>query len=104
MGLDSMYYFFTGVKRHARFLAVQKEIYPTKQAVELVKASETYWSSRSLQMDRFLCRFDCILNTLAAMFEDDRDTDTKLKAMSLLKTIQNKKNVILLGFLNKRFD
>ena len=75
-----MYSFYTGVKRHARFLAVQKEIYPTIQAVELVKASETRWSSRSLQMDRFLCRFDCILNTLA-MFEDDRDTDTKLKAI-----------------------
>ena len=51
--LDSVYSFFTGVKRHARFLAVQKEIYPTIQAVELVKASETRWSFRSLQMDHF---------------------------------------------------
>ena len=38
--LDSVYSFLTGVKRCARFLAVQKEMYPTKQIVELVKASE----------------------------------------------------------------
>ena len=49
----TVYSFFTGVKRRARFLAVQKEMYPTKQVVELVKAPETRWSSRPLQMDRF---------------------------------------------------
>ena len=61
--LDSVYSFFTGVKRHARFLAVQKEMYPKEQTVELVKASETRWSSRFLQMNRLLSRFDAILNT-----------------------------------------
>ncbi len=100
--LDSVYSFFTGIKRHACFLAVQKEMFPKEQRVELIKASETRWSSRSLQMDRFLCRFECILNTLS-LLENDRDTDTKLAAISLLKTIQTQHFLILLIFFNKLF-
>ena len=62
--LNLTYSFVNGTKRHAAFLDVQHERYPNVQALELARSCSTRWSSRSLEVERFLRRFDCILDTL----------------------------------------
>ena len=68
------------------------------QAIELARSCSTRWSSRSLEVERFLRRFDCILDTLS-IFENDKDAETSVAAKSLLGTLQTKKFVTLLVFL-----
>ena len=67
------------------------------QQLGLIKAYETLWSSRSMQVDHFLRLFDCVLNTLSS-FESDNDADNRLSACSLLTAINNKKFLCLLVF------
>ena len=73
-------------KRHAAFLDAQHKCYPNMQALELARSCSTRWSSRSLEVERFLRRFDCILDTLS-IFENDKDAETSLAAKSLLGTL-----------------
>ena len=87
-----------GTKRHTAFLDVQHERYPNVQAIELARSCSTRWSSRYLEVERFLRRFDCILDTLS-IFENDKDAETSVAAKSLLGTLQTKKFVTLLVFL-----
>ena len=101
--LDMMYSFFTGVKRHSRFMEMQKEMYQSFQQLELVHSCETQLSSRFSQVDHFLRRLDCVLNTLAS-FEEDDDSETRMSALSLLKAANNKKFLILLVFFNSLFQ
>ena len=68
------------------------------QAIELARSCSTRWSSRYLEVERFLRRFDCILDTLS-IFENDKDAETSVAAKSLLGTLQTKKFVTLLVFL-----
>ena len=56
-----------------------------------------------MEAERFLRRFDCILDTLS-LFEDDHDAETKLAANSLLGVLQTKKFVILLVFFGRLYD
>ena len=56
-----------------------------------------------MEVERFLRRFDCILDTLS-LFEDDQDAVTKLAANSLLGVLQTKKFVILLVFFGRLYD
>ena len=101
--MDMIYTFFTGVKRHSRFMDIQKHMFPNTQPLELVKACETRWSSRSLQLDHFLRRFDCVLNALSS-FEDDADSKTRVAANSLLNEANNKKFLMLVVFFNVLFQ
>ena len=101
--LDLTYSFMNGTKRHAAFLDVQHMHYPNMQALELARSCNTRWSSRSLEVDRFLRRFDCILDTLS-IFENDNDAETSLAAKSLLGSLQTKKFVTLLVFFNRLYD
>ena len=73
------------------------------QAIELARSCSTRWSSRSLEVERFLRRFDCILDTLS-IFENDKDAETSLAAKSLLGTLQTKKFVTLLVFFGRLYD
>ena len=68
--------------------------------VVLPRSCSTRWSSRSLEVERFLRRFDCILDTLS-IFENDKDTETSLAAKTLLGTLQTKKFVTLLVFFGR---
>ncbi|KAI6652413.1 Zinc finger MYM-type protein 1-like [Oopsacas minuta] len=90
--LDLTYSFMNGTKRHAVFIDVQDERYPNVQALELTRSCSTRWSSRSLEVERFLRRFDCILDTLS-IFGNDNDADTSLAAKSLLERFRE-------GYLN----
>ena len=101
--LDLPYTFMTGTKRHAAFLDFQRERYPNAPVFELAHSCNTRWSSRSMEVERFLRRFDCILDTLS-LFEDDQDAETKLAANSLLGVLQTKKFVILLVFFGRLYD
>ena len=101
--LDLTYSFMNGTKRHTAFLDVQHERYPNMQVLELARSCSTRWSSRSLEVERFLRRFDCILDTLS-IFENDKDAETNLAAKSLLGTLQTKKFVTLLVFFGRLYD
>ena len=101
--LDLTYSFMNGTKRHAAFLDVQHEHYPNVQALELARSCSNRWSSRSLEVERFLRRFDSILDTLS-IFENDNDAETSLSAKSLLGTLQTKKFVTLLVFFGRLYD
>mgnify|MGYP003502848750 FL=1 len=96
--LDLLHNFMSGSKRHAAFLEMQKAHYPNAPPLELVHSCDTRWSSRSLEVEKVLRRFDCILDTLE-LFEDDADAETKLAASSLLLHIQTMKFVTFLVFL-----
>ena len=85
--LDLTYSFMNGTKRHAAFLDIQHEHYPNVQALELARSCNTRWFSRSLELERFLRRFDCILDTLS-IFEDHNDAETSLAAKYLLCSLQ----------------
>ena len=77
---------------------------PTCKLLNLhVHVVATRWSSRSLEVERFLRRFDCILDTLS-IFENDKDAETSLAAKSLLGTLQTKKFVTLLVFFGRLYD
>ena len=95
--LDLLHNFMSGSKRHAAFLEMQKAHYPNAPPLELVHSCDTRWSSRSLEVEKVLRRFDCILDTLE-LFEDDADAETKLAASSLLLHIQTMKFVTFLVF------
>ena len=56
---------------------------PYMKVFELARSCCTRWSSRSLEVERFLRRFDCILDTLS-IFENDNNAETSLQAKSLL--------------------
>ena len=56
-----------------------------------------------MEVERFLHRFDCILDTLS-LFEDDQNAETKLAANSLLGVLQTKKFVVLLVFFCRLYD
>ena len=101
--LDLTCTFMTGAKCHAAFLDFQCEHYSNALALELTHSCNTCWSSRSMEVERFLRRFDCILDTLS-LFEDDQDAETKLAANSLLGVLQTKKFVILLVFSGRLYD
>lgn len=101
--LDLAYTFMTGTKRHAAFLDIQRERYPNSQVLELTHSCSTRWSSRSMEVERFLRRFDCILDTLS-LFEDDQDAETRLAAKSLLGVLHTQKTVILLVFFARLYD
>ena len=81
--LDLTYSFMNGTKCHVASLDVQHERYPNVQALELARSCSTRWSSHSLEVESFLRRFDCILDTLS-IFENDKDAETSLAAKSLL--------------------
>ena len=93
----------TGAKRHSQYLEIQKTLYPKGPQLELAHSSATRWSSRSLEVEKFLRRFDVILDTLA-FFQDDQVTETKLSALSLLKVIQTKKFVAFLVFFARLYN
>ena len=101
--LDLTYSFFSGTKRHAAFIDVQRHHYPDSQPLELTKACDTRWSSRAHQVQKFLKRYGCILDTLA-LFEDDTNSETRLSASSLLTAIQTKKFVVLLVFFARFYE
>ena len=101
--MDMVYTFMTESKRHDRFIDFQRQMYPDSQPLELSQSCNTRWSSRSLEVEKFLRRFDVIIDTLAS-FENDRDTETKFAALSLLSVIQTKKFVILMTFFARLHD
>ncbi|KAI6648802.1 Zinc finger MYM-type protein 1-like [Oopsacas minuta] len=101
--LDLTYSFMNGTKRHAVFIDVQDERYPKVQALELARSCSTRWSSRSLEVERFLRRFDCILDTLS-IFGNDNDADTSLAAKSLLGSLQTKKFMTILVYFGRLYD
>ena len=76
---------------------------PTCKLLNLHVHVVTRWSSRCLEVERFLRRFDCILDTLS-IFENDKDAETSLAAKSLLGTLQTKKFVTLLVFFGRLYD
>ena len=72
-------------------------------SIELARSCSSRWSSRSLEVERFLLRFNCILDTLS-IFENDNDAETSLVTRSLLGSLQTKKFVTLLVFFGKLYD
>lgn len=78
----------TGTKRPAASLDIQHERYSNDQVFELMHSCNTRWSSNSMEVERFLRRFDCILDTLSLFEPDDQDAETRLATKSLLGVLQ----------------
>ena len=92
----------TGVRRHARFIELQKEMHPTCRVKELERASDTRWSSRSGAISKTLELLDVLLEHLAECL--DESGQTRQEADSLLQQIQTKKFIFLLVAFGKLFD
>ena len=77
--------------------------YPNALALELARSCSTRWSSRSLELEKFLRRFDCILDTLS-IFENNTDAETSPAATYSLGSLQTNKFVTLLVFFGKLYE
>lgn len=66
----------TGTKRPAASLDIQPERYSNDQVFELMHSCNTRWSSNSMEVERFLRRFDSILDTLRLFEPYDQDAKT----------------------------
>ena len=101
--VNALYSFMTGVRRHARFIELQKEMHPTRRVKELERATDTRWSSRSGAISKTLELLDVLLEHLAECL-DESDRRTSQEADSLLQQIQTKKFIFLLVAFGKLFD
>ena len=99
--VNQIYSFFTGAQRHARFMEIQKEMGRVK-CLELQRACDTRWSSKSGSVHKILSLLDEILEALCE-YAETRSTST-VEAENLLNQIQTKKFLFLLVSFCKFFD
>ena len=67
MLIEALYVFLTTSKAHTIYLEKQKELHPTQQIHELVRLSDTRWSSRWSSINALCRTFDSVLATLDAI-------------------------------------
>ena len=91
--LEALYVFISSAKAHEIYVKTQSELYPTKQVRQLVRLSDTRWTSRHSSIDAVCYTFDSILQTLEKL-KDDKDKC--IQAGGLLCQIKSFKFVVQL--------
>ena len=89
-------------QRHAQFIEIQKEMHSDRLSMELERASDTRWSSKSGSVHKIPNLLDVLLEAFAECAE--MSGQTKIEAEQLLLRMQTKKFVFMLLVFYKLFD
>ena len=92
----------TGAHRHAKFLEIQKQMWPAQTTLELERSCDVRLSSWSNAVSKVLTLLGPILETLATFSQSSGQT--KLEADSLLHQMQTIVTMFLLVTFNQLFD
>jgi hypothetical protein len=101
--LDQLSTYFSGTKRHAKLMELQKEMRPDKQLSELANSSATRWISWSTSTEKVLNLYDVLLHALRH-FQEDRDGETRMQAYGLYGLMHKKQFLFLLVAFNRVFQ
>lgn len=81
--LNALHWFMTGSSTHARFLEIQKELYPSHSHFELERSINIKWNSKVGSLSKVLILLDAILEVLA-MCSEDNNSQTRIKAQLII--------------------
>ena len=91
--LEALYVFLTTSKAHAIYLEKQKELHPTQQIHEMVRLSDTRWTSRWSAVNAICKTFESIIATLEAI-QLGSDKMKAIEAGGLLLQVNNFKFLV----------